>query len=99
MTSQAWDAMILIMCLDTSCTLLCCEDKESIYMRCRKFFRLVDRYVAEEGESKKKARLEAAAKLGANHQRVLDDILKNSGILRVSQSHRQYLILPSSHAA
>ena len=50
----------------------------------RKFFGLKERHVSDDGEAKKKARLEAVAKLGANHKRILDDILQNSGILRVS---------------
>lgn len=40
--------------------------------------------MAEESPAKREARLEAAAKLGSNHERILNDILTNSGILRVS---------------
>jgi len=42
------------------------------------------KFVAPVDRKTREARLEAAAKLGRNHRRVLDDILKNSGILRVS---------------
>ncbi len=50
----------------------------------RKVFNMEAKYVTPVDERTRKARLEAAAKLGRNHRRVLDDILKNSGILRVS---------------
>lgn len=42
--------------------------------------------MAEVSEGKRVAKLEAAAKLGKNHSVILDDILRNSGILRVSSA-------------
>ena len=42
-----------------------------------------NQHVPRIDEHKQKARLEAAAKLEQNHKVVINDILKNSGIVRV----------------
>lgn len=43
-----------------------------------------NQYVPKLDEQTHKARLEAAAKLSKNHDVIVNDILKNSGIVRVS---------------
>lgn len=50
---------------------------------CSKVFGVKSRHVPAVDEGTTAARLEAAAKLGHNHSLILDDILNNSGILRV----------------
>ncbi len=51
---------------------------------CRKVFGMKNQHVPAIEEEVQKARLEAAAKLSKNHGVIVNDILKNSGIVRVS---------------
>ena len=55
-------------------------------MTCRKAFGIKVQHLPEVGEEVRKARLEAAAKLSKNNSVIVNDILKNSGIVRVSRA-------------
>ena len=55
-------------------------------MACRKVFGVKNQHVPELSEEVHRARLEAAAKLSKNNSVIVNDILKNSGIVRVSRA-------------
>ena len=64
----------------------------SISQICRKLVKMENQHIPKLNARTQQARLEAATHLGQNHSRIIDDILENSGLVRVRSPQKVLLL-------